>query len=423
MYPNWLYLFVFFVLQVNSEYTLNFLCHRIYAENMKEWCEATLEWFDIMQISAPKSKTILVFTQVDRMETAYIEDIIEEVKQELRDLFQERQDIEKQHLHESDSDTNKKLYQMHIQNCQDIIEQLKKDDASLNTIPRISCLPGKEKSVDSIVDLMLNFADNLKEAGGLAVTDLDLFKEIGTLGLKKDMILDDHVTATNEKPNPEKQVIETSERLGGKGQYGVRETSEDQRPEHTMERKQKLRQQYITLTETRSIFQPILMKHYPDKDLDLDKELQKSLGNLKKQGLIRYFTGGKKLGEIIFNDISTMVNILRCVFHHELSELKKYNDLKKEQRKVLPKTKYNQHVACLKKHAIISGQLVKLLLQESGCTVEEDVVLELLSFLNIAFSITDEQSDDSHVAFIPYFLRAFPVDEEEKIGKCYHTVL
>ena len=109
MYSNWVYAFVFFVLQVNSEYTLNFLCHRIYAENMKEWCEATLEWFDIMQISAPKSKTKLVFTQVDRIERAYIEDKIERVKQELKALFQKKQDMEKRHFQESDSDINKKL--------------------------------------------------------------------------------------------------------------------------------------------------------------------------------------------------------------------------------------------------------------------------------------------------------------------------
>ena len=417
--------FCVFVLQVNSEHTLNFLCHRIYAENIEEWCEATLEWFDIIQISAPKSKTILVFTQVDRM--AHIEGKIDLIKLKLKALFQEKLDMEKTHFEESDSDTNQKLYQMHIKNCQDIIEQLKKDDASLSSIPRISCLPNKEKSVNYIVDLMLKFADDLKEVESLAPTDLDLFKQIGTLGLKKDMKLEDHVTAVIENPNPEKQVIETSERIGGKEQYGVRDTSEDQQLEHTVERTQKLRQQYITLTEVRRIFHPILREHHPDKDTDLEKELQKSLGKLKKLGLIRYFTGSKKLAEIIFNDISTMVNILRCVFHHDLSKFKKYSDLKREQRKELTKTKYTQHVACLEKHAIISGNLVNLLLKESGCTVEGDIVLELLSFLNIAFLINDEQSDDCDVAFIPYFLRnrkpARAVDEEKKIGKCYHTVL
>ena len=408
--------FCIFVLQVNSEYTLNFLCHRIYAENMKEWCEATLEWFDIMQISAPKSKTILVFTQVDRIDMAYIEGEIKQVKQELKALFQKKQDMEKRHFQESDSDINRKLYQMHIQNCQDIIDQLKQDDESLNTIPRISCLPGKEKSVDVIVDLMLKFAENLKEEEGLAPTDLDLFKEIGTLGLKKDMILEDHVPAANDTPNPEKQVTGTTERS---------ESAEDQVPTHTVEKTQKLRQQHITLTKVREIFRPILMKHYPDKDPDLEKELQKSLENLKKKGLIRYFTERKKLADIIFNDISTMVNILRCIFHHELTKFPKFMDLHKELRKDIKLTQkdYKKEVQYLTLHAIISRGLVELLLKKTDCSLSGDIVLELLATLNIAFPI----SDDCNVAFVPYFLRDCRpdsvVDEEKKIINCYHTTL
>ena len=403
-------------MQVNSEYTLNFLCHRIYAEDIKQWCEATLEWFDIMQISAPKSKTILVFTQVDRIEMAYIEDKIERVKQELKALFQKKQDMEKRHFQESDSVINRKLYQMHIQNCQDIIDQLKQDDESLNTIPRVSCLPGKEKSVDFIADLMLKFAENLKEEEGLAPTDLDLFKEIGTLGLKKDMILEDHVPAANETPSPEKQVTGTTERT---------ESAEDKVPTHTVENPQKLRQQHITLTKVRGIFHPILIKHYPDKDPDLEKELQKSLENLKKKGLIRYFTERKKLAEIIFNDISTMVSILRCIFHHELSKFPKFLDLPRELRKAVKLTEkdYKKEVQFLTQHAIMSRGLVELLLKKSDCSLGGDIVLELLTTLNIAIPISDE----CNVAFVPYFLRDCKSDavvhEEKKIINCYHTTL
>ena len=417
----------FFVLQVNSECTLNFLCHRIDAQNMKESCEATVQWFDIVQISAPKSKTFLVLTQIDRVPISYREVKIEQIKKHLKLLFQEKQDIEKQHFLESDSDANKALYQTHIQNCQDIIDQLRKDDTALTLIPQISCLPGKEKSVDSVVNLMLTFADNVSADEGLAPADQDLFKEIGTIGLKKDMTLDDHVTPVNEITKQKQQLTEAGERMGVDEQHDARDSSKHRGPEHTAETRQKLRQQYITLTEVQRIFRPILMKHYPDKDPDLEKELQKSLGNLKKHGLIRYFTGSKRLAEIVFNDISTMVNILRCIFHHELTEFPKFRGLGRELRKGLNEITYNQDVECLRKHAIISSRLIKLLLKKSGCSVGEDVVLELLSVLNVAFPIIDQESDDCNVAFIPYFLRntkpVSHVDEEKKIGQCYHTTL
>ena len=394
---------------------------------MKQWCEATLEWFDIMQTSAPKSKTILVFTQVDRINRNYREDQIEQIKKEFKGLFQEKQDIENQHLQESDSDTNKELYQMHIQNCQDIIEQLQKDDTSSHTIPRISCVPREEDSVHSVVDLMLKFADNLKGQESLSPTDLDLFKEIGTLGLKKDMILEDPGRAVYKNPNPESQLTKKTKRMGGKGWNEPRETPYDEGPKHTVEKRQKLRQQYMTLTEVRIIFKEILKKQNSDKNLE--KELQKSLGNLKKLGLIRYFTGSKRLAEIIFNDISTMVNILRCIFHHELSEFPEFRGLDRELRKELKETKYRQDVACLEKHAIISSALIKILLTKSRCSIGEDIVLELLASLNVAIPVHDEQShsEDCHVAFIPYFLRDSQPDsgvsEKEEISKCYHTTL
>ena len=163
-----------------------------------------------------------------------------------------------------------------------------------------------------------------------------------------------------------------------------------------------------------------------DRDDDLEEMLQKSLGNLKERGLIRYFTGSEKLAEIIFNDISTMVNILRCIFHHEPSEFKEYEKLKSEKHCELEKAEYKKDVAGFKQHAIISRLLVKLLLERHECTVEEDVVLELLSFLNIVFPISGQQSRDCNYAFIPYFLRdgkppsAF---DEKKIGKCDLTTL
>ena len=272
---------------------------------------------------------------------------------------------------------------------------------------------------------MLKFADNLKEAESLAPTDLDLFKEIGTLGLKKDMILENHGTAVNENPSPEKQVIETSGRMEGNEQYDVRETSEYQGPKYTVETRQNLRQQYLTLTEVRRIFHPILLKYYLDKHPDLEKELQRSLGNLKKRGLIRYFPGSKKLAEIIFNDISTLVTILSCIFHHELSDFPKFMDLPKKLRKGLKLTQkdYKKEVQFLTKHAIISSGLVELLLKKSKCLLSEYIVLELLKTLNIAFPVLD----DCNVAFIPYFLRdCIPdcvVEEEKKIYNCYHTTL
>ena len=386
---------------------------------MKEACEATFEWMDIVQTSAPKSKTTLVFTQDDLIENNKQEKI-REIKQQFRDLFQKQQAMEKRHLHESDSADNKVLYTAHVQNYQDLINQLD----STENIPCISCLPGKEESLAIVVKLMLTFANNVKNEVRLSRTDQDLFKEIGTLGLKKDFILQDDWVPVTKKQKTAKEVIEKTETTVVIESHGVTKEPKFQRPESTVDTIERLGQQYLTLKEARKIFHPILMKHCPGKDLNLEKQLQKSLMNLNKLGLIRYFTGSDKLSEIIFNNISTMVNILRCVFYHELEEFPEFMNLDRNLRQGLDETKYNQSVEYLRKHAIISSALVKILLTKSECIIEEDIVLELLTTLNIVFPIIDEQNQ---VAFIPYFLRETEpndfIQEKCNILKCQDTTL
>ena len=224
---------------------------------MKESCAATFEWFDIVQTSAPKSKTKLVFTQVDHIEQDEREDKITKIKGEFKRLFEEKQNDVKQHLQRSTSDANKKLYQIHIDNYQYIIDQLANDNMPEPTIPRISCKTDFLRSVDLVVDLMLLFAKNLNQRS-LSPVDLDLFTEIGTLGLKKDMILEDDIAAVNEHPNTGTQVTETTETIEGENWDEVK-VFEDQEPRHGMG--EKLRQQYITLTDVRTIFHPIWKKH------------------------------------------------------------------------------------------------------------------------------------------------------------------
>ena len=387
---------------------------------MKEACEATIEWMDIVQTSAPKSTTILVFTQDDRLTENIKQGKIRETKQQFRDLFQKQQDMENKHLQESDSYDNKVLYQAHVQNYKDLINQLE----STENIPCISCLPGKEESLDIIIKLMLAFASNIKNEVQLSPTDQDLFKEIGTLGLKKDFILKDDWMPVMKKQKLAKEITDKTERTVVKESHAVRKEPKFQGPESTVDTIERLGQQYLTWKEAKEIFHPILMKHYPRKDLNLEKELHESLVNLSKLGLIRYFTGSKKLSEIIFNNISTMVNILRCIFHHELEEFPKFMDLDRNLRQELDETNYGRNVAYLRKHAIISSAVVKILLTKSECFIKEDIVLELLTTLNIVFPITDEPNQ---VAFIPYFLRESEpndfIQSKGNILKCQDTIL
>ena len=88
---------------MNSKSTLNFLCQRIDVPNVEKACRATIEWFDIVQTSAPKSTIFLVFTQVDRIpDSEERAEKIRRLNDQLKSLLQDRFQMEEGNMNETD---------------------------------------------------------------------------------------------------------------------------------------------------------------------------------------------------------------------------------------------------------------------------------------------------------------------------------
>ena len=412
------------LIQVNSDSTLNFLCHDLMSEEYSE----TMEWLTLIQTSAPESETTVLLTKADDMNEGVRKNKTEKFCEGFGKIIEKAIDLTKQHMRAS-TGPNKILHEKHCKSLQHIKSQLDSEK-----IPCVSCVPGWEGTVSDVAKVLTEFAEKHKHLVMLRPIDKELFISIGKLGIREEMTLEFPQTQPYQENNPERKLA--SEEMANINQSKPtemkmeREEKDNVLQSESTDTKETLRQQYVTFEEVQGIFRPILKKYFPDKEPQLKEELQKSLVNLKKRGLLAYFTGNKNLEDIIFNDISTMVNILRCIFHHRREEFLDFQNLDKELQIQLYEgkpTKYQAEVEELQRHGIISPSLIKVLLNKCNCSIDGEVVVDLLHHLNVAVILANEQCTGLK-AFIPFFLEDVEADgnieeKKEEISKCHNRVL
>ena len=391
----------------------------------------TMEWLNLIQTSAPESEIRLLLTKVDILNEEERKSKTEKFCKGFGELVDRAIELTKGHLEES-TVHNRALHEKHLKNFAHVKQQL--DPAK---IPCVSCVNGWEGSVTRVSDFLLKYADKQKHVVMLRPIDQELFLQIGKLGIRDHMILEEEIAVDK---NVEAQLdVNLSEsaaaKLTGAEDFDTNQSNEKKltSDERSADPTEILRQQYVTFEEVQKVFRPILKQYYPDREPELEEELRKSLLNLKKRGLLQYFTGNKKLEGIIFNDISTMVNILRCIFHHSMDEFLKFRNLDGELRKKLygnHKFKYDKDVDCLRKHGIMSSSLIKVLLKKCGCSIDSEVVVHLLHHLNVAFIIPNEPAAGNYGdrVFIPFFLEGVEADEnfevkKKEMSRCHNRVL
>ena len=395
---------------------------------MSEKYSDTMEWLNLIQTSAPESETTVLLTKVDNMNEEVRKSKTEMFCHSFGKLIEEAIEVTKKHMIASSS-PNKTLHEKHLESFQYVKSQLDPEKISC-----VSCVPGWEGTVTDVVKVLTDFAANHKHLVMLRRIDQELFISIGKLGVRDAITLKFPKSKPYEEKHPERELVadEMSDINQSKPAEKKVETEEKYdvvQPEST-DTKETLRQQYVTFEEVEDVFRPILKKYYPDKEPQLKEELQRSLVNLKKRGLIAYFTGNKKLEDIIFNDISTMVNILRCIFHHNKEDFLEFYSLDEDLQNKLyegDSTKFQAEVEDLQRHGIISPSLIKVLLNKCSCSIDGEVVIQLLHHLHVAINVANDPSSEIK-AFIPFFLEGVEADEnieakKKEIARCHNQVL
>ena len=397
------------------------------------------------QMNAPNSKMQILLTKVDKITQQEREDRKTSFVKEFTDLLDKEIQMTESNKEKTKSLSKKEVFERHLVNYRDLKKQIEQ-----TLFLEVSCVPGWEDSVNGVTRCLLEFADKQKHLVMLNPIEKELFVRIGKLGIKQRMI-EPQMAGADTSKNTENKGMQVGSKMSGTDESnnsgnknmhkGVQMTGAeksvkskkapvgDDRPHSTdlthstdtnvqpfSTKDQKvntMQQQFLTFSEVLEVFKPIFKKYYPNcQQEQLQKELKKSLSNLKQRGLLRHFTGDKDLENIIFHDISTLVSILRSIFHHDLQTSLTYQLAHRHYNNRLD---FKRDILSLSQHGILSMTLLEHLLQQSNCLISATIVAKLLSSLDVGIIFTDDTSKKNKV-FIPYFLENVqaPEDIEKK---------
>ena len=395
--------------QMNSPSTVCLLCHDI----MKENYEATFFWLKATQTNAPDSKVLVALTQIDRA-GGNLESLTQKFVKTFTALIDREMQVTEFQKKNTQS-PNLPLFDKHLENYRSVKQQLLSKQFF-----QLSCAPNYENRIERFRKWLIDFVEHSEDSTlTLRTVDRDLFIEIGTLGLK-DPLIQHPEAPLNEKytriPDLESGVTDAARLSGSNLEASLnpqntqerRSTPEPIYPQETRDEETEfLSQKYLTIGEVKDVFEVILRKHRVTV-VDLEKETQHSLMNLSNKGLLSYFMGDEDLQRIVFNRISTLVNILRCIFHHRLKDLLQFNDLDYNLQEELYKNKqmlFNKDLEELDRFGVLSMDLLKVLLAKIHCSLEVDVVAKLLSRLDVGIIFTEDSIASKKYMLVPFFIQ------------------
>ena len=312
----------------------------------------------------------------------------------------------------------------------DIKKQLKMREFLL-----LSCAQTFEIYITQLRDWLLNFAKNATDVDVLLdVIDRDLFIEIGVLGIREPILghaeesvmvqtagaVEQSVMWEHKDPlqeQPTESITKKASRLerdsrnilGNRPPLTIPDTSSDPQGEKDIE----LTQQFMMLPEVQEIFETVAEKHNREVQ-DLEKETKQSLINLSKRGVISYFPGEEQLDRYVFNNVSTLINVLCCVFHHDLRRILTFDNIPfhlQEQWYQRSERRFKMDLEELDRFGILSRSLLQVFLTIIRCEIEVEVVAKLLQKLDVGINIMPD-TDTRRLTLVPFLVRQ-TIDEKE----------
>ena len=400
---------------------INLVCHDLSSSEEKDF-QNTMAWIKICQRNAPNSEIRILLTKIDKVDEGQREHLRKAFIERFSSLIEQEITLTENYKAKG---TDNKRYTKQLENYINLKTQVK------SKLLKISCKSGHEDSVKLVTDYLMKFADDSdNQEVMLRPMDKELFVKIGTMGIRQHMIDKSQVNEiTEDLQNESNEGPAVNREIQDDGKAGTSSIERDKvpvkLPDHPV-----MKQQFVEFSKVKSEFKQVYMKHHKEEITEetLWKEARKSLENLKKKGLLRYFIKNREFedGDVIFNDLSTLVSILRCVFHHDLHTTLEYNPTDKLclYHYTDPLT-LKEDKGSLKNCGILSMTLLKFLLERNNCEVEASKVADM--FVSVNVGVRFETNGDEKM-FIPFFLehKQSPLDledQKEKMSRCKEDVL
>ena len=386
------------------------LCHEISSTEYDD----TFNWVESIIYTSPSSHIEFILTKADLIDNEEDrqqkkEAFLKELELYLKDQCELLKDaVLYAQQHKLDEDHRKS-----IEEAQRKYEMLCDNKDSCTHL--ISCVEGYDSTVDQVRERLLELSERPGTMVYLEESHQRLYEDLGKVGLDvPQMIQADSSLSAAAKPKSSKKP------LYKKIWHKVRrkKVTEEDKVEALSPQTSSMQQtQYATLDEAVAVFKTILQE-LGLTTAAVQEQTKQALAKLSDHGFIIYFKDSERLSNVVFNDLKTFVDVLKCIFHHRINEFLEYdaNDELVKKNFGLENTEKHFHgeIKKLRDNATMTNKLLQFLLDKSNCAIDSNTVMELLNKVDVGYlfrpkqitectSVSVDSSDP--VVFIPYFLK------------------
>ena len=402
------------------------VCHEIVSPHYDE----TFNWVESIIYTSPSTHIEFMLTKIDMVEN-------EEELQQKKEAFLAKLDLYLKDQcellddavlyaqeHDLDEDHRKS-----VEEARNKYKMLHKNMESLTHL--ISCKEGFDKTVDQVKERLLELSERQGTMVYLEESHQRLYEALGKVGLDvPQMTQVDQQMGAPPKVKGSKKPLRTKILDKLRRKKVVKSAAVEDKVETSSRQTSPMpKTQYATLDEAVSLFEAILQELGETTEA-VEKQTKEALAKLSDHGLLIYFKDSEQLSNIVFNDLGTFVNVLKCIFHHRGNDFLQYNTNEKLVKKhygiVNPKKHFQDEIERLRDNGIMTKKLLQFLLEKSNCAIDCPSVMELLDKVDVGYLFTPKQATaaaaerSDPVLFIPYFVN---MKEEKHVDlTCFQDI-
>ena len=389
------------------------LCHDILSSQYDE----TFNWMESIIYTSPSSHIEFILTKIDMIEK-------EEDRQQQQEAFLNKLELYLKEQCEllKDSVVYAQQHKLDEDHKMSIEEALRKYEMLRDNMEScthlISCVEGFDKTVDKVKERLLELSERPGSMVYLEESHQRLYEELGKVGLDVPQMkqTDEPIsTAAKAKSSKKPFLKKMWDKVKSKTQTQSKAV-QDKVEASNSQASPMQRTQYATLDEAVAVFKAILTELGLTTEA-VEEQTKEALAKLSDHGFLIYFRDSQRLSNVVFNDLKTFVNVLKCIFHHQADEFLQSNSsdelVKKHFGFENAEKQFHAEIKRLRDNGLMTPKLLQFLLDKSNCAIDSNTVMELLDKVDVGYlfrpqqiaeaaAVSEENSDP--LVFIPYFV-------------------
>ena len=356
------------------------LCHDILSTEY----DSTFKWLESIIYISPRSHSEFILTKAEMLKKEEdhqekIEGFLQELKHYLYNQYKLLNKAVQQHTLDED----------HRKSIENALEKYQKLENQSDLSPYVvSCMVDYYSTVDKVKVKLQELSETLGNTVCLREEHQLLYEAMGKVGNDVSCMTQvDHSSCTTAKSKCKKKkpLYKKIWNKIRRKKSAVQEKWVKSSPQISQVQKA----QCVKLDEAVGVYKEILEGLSLTTER-LEEQTKEALVELSDHGFVLYFRESERLAGVIFKELQTFVNVLKCIPYYGVDEsFECYEDeLVKNHKGVLDAgIDFQNDIMTLNENGVMTKKLLQCLLDKWMCVIEIDTMMALLDEIELGYHL------------------------------------